>query len=52
MAGDRWKLRLSARKQTLGALDSGLVEVTLSAGETTIAGAVEGELKASGLIAK
>jgi len=49
--GGKWKLRFSAKEQTLGSLDPGMVEVTLSAGGRTFTGSAEGELKDSGLFA-
>ena len=46
-----WKLRLSARKQSLGTLAAGPIAVSVSAGRSTFVGAGDGELKQSGLFA-
>lgn len=47
----KWKLRFSAKEQTLGSLDPGTVEVTLSVDGRTFEGSATGELKQSGLFA-
>jgi len=47
----KWKLRFSAKAQTLGSLDPGKVEVTLSVDGRTFTGSATGELKQSGLFA-
>lgn len=46
-----WKLRLMARKQTLGDLDGGTIDVTVSVDGLTLVGAAEGEIKPGGLFA-
>jgi len=50
--GDRWKLRLSGRDQTLGTLAPGPVEITVAADGGTFSASVTGDLKPGGLIAK
>lgn len=50
--GGKWKLRLAARQQTLGSLDPGTVDVTLTVDGRTFTGSADGELKESGLFAE
>jgi len=47
----KWKLRVSARNQTLGAMARGSVSVTVSAGGRTFSGSAQGELSDNGLVA-
>jgi len=51
-ADGTWKLRLTARRQTLdGPLQSGPVAIAVSVGGTTYTGTVEGRIKARGALA-
>lgn len=47
----KWKLRLSARNQTLGSMVRGAVTVTVAASGRTFTGTAQGELKENGLVA-
>ena len=49
--GSTWIVRFSSREETLGELDPGMVQLTLSADGKTFAGSATGELKQSGLVA-
>jgi hypothetical protein len=49
-AAGPWKMRLTARKQTLGALRAGTIEVQLSVNGTTSSTTTQGWLKASGAL--
>jgi hypothetical protein len=48
----KWKLRVSARNQTLGSMARGSVSVSVTAGGRTFSGSAHGELKDKGLVAE
>jgi len=48
----RWKLRLTAKRQHLGTLQSGPVDVSVSVGGSTYTGSMEGRLRANGTMTR
>jgi hypothetical protein len=50
-SGDRWKVRFSARNQTLGTLDPGEVTVDITVGGRTYGASATGEIREHGLVA-